>query len=212
MGRAPSLDTKTLVAAAAEVFSKKGYRNTTIDDIALAAKISRPTVYKYIKSKQRLLDLIVAQVTQFLSETAQKVIDDDLSPPAERLRQLLRVHVQAGCANRTLYQIVLHDEAELSPASRRRFRDWAHQVTADMKKILDECIVDQVLPSDLDAVAASNLLLSMTTNLYMWYDPRGPLDPDGVLEQLLLVIRPLAQSVRSVPILGQASSGTLGSP
>jgi TetR/AcrR family transcriptional regulator, cholesterol catabolism regulator len=194
MARDPATDTVALVAAAADVFSKKGYRSATIDDIALAAKISRPTVYKYTKSKQHLLDLIVAEVTHFLGETAQRVLDDRDSPPEERLRRLLRVHVDAACANPIFYQIVLHEEAELSKTSRRRFRAWAHQMTTNLKLLMDECIANQLLPAEIDAAVAANLILSMTTHLYTWYDPRGPVRPDDLYKQLLLVIHPLGQS------------------
>jgi hypothetical protein len=34
----------------------------------------------------------------------------------------------------------------------------------------------------------------MTTHLYTWYDPRGPVRPDDLYKQLLLVIHPLGQS------------------
>jgi AcrR family transcriptional regulator len=195
MGRDPSTDTAALVAAAAIVFSKKGYRSATIDDIAVAAKISRPTVYKYIKNKQHLLDLIVADVTEHLSQTAQRVLDDPGYTPEERLRALLRVHVEAACANPTFYQIALHEEAEFSNPSRRRFRKWAHQVTTDMNHVLDECVASRYLSADLDTVVAANLLLSMTTNLYRWYNPRGPVDVDALFEQLLLLIEPVTQRV-----------------
>lgn len=193
MARDPATDTAALVAAAADVFSKKGYRSATIDDIALAAKISRPTVYKYTKSKQHLLDLMVAEVTLSLSETAQKVLDDRNCPPDERLRRLLRVHVDAACDNMSFYQIVLHEEVELSKPSRRRFRAWGRRVTADVKDLLDECVACGFLPGTLDAAVAANLMLSMTTNLYMWYNPRGPVSPDELYDQLFLLIHPLGQ-------------------
>jgi TetR/AcrR family transcriptional regulator, cholesterol catabolism regulator len=193
MARDPATDTVALVAAAADVFSKKGYRSATIDDIALAAKISRPTVYKYTKSKGHLLDLMVAEVTQSLSEMARKVVDDCNSPPDDRLRRLLRVHVDAACAHMSFYQIILHEQAELSKRSRHRFRAWARRVTADVKDLLDECVACGSLPATLDAAVASNLMLSMTTNLYMWYNPRGPVSPNELYDQLILLIHPLAQ-------------------
>lgn len=49
MARSRATDNETLLRAAAEVFESKGYSNATIDDIAEAAGISRPTVYKYIE-------------------------------------------------------------------------------------------------------------------------------------------------------------------
>jgi AcrR family transcriptional regulator len=50
---------------AIETFSKKGFENTTIQEIADAAKIGKGTIYEYFKTKED----IIAQVTiEFFSE------------------------------------------------------------------------------------------------------------------------------------------------
>jgi AcrR family transcriptional regulator len=187
MARDPATDTTALVKAAARVFSEKGYRNATIDDIALAAGISRPTVYKYTKSKQYLLDLMVEDVTSSLGSHEQEVLDT-AAPPCTRLRRLLRLHVETACANRVFYRIVLHEEPELSPKARKQFRLWARSVTKDLESLLEECLREQDRAPGLDSAIASNLILSMTTSLYTWYDPKGPVDIDALFEQLLMLI------------------------
>ncbi|MBV9818993.1 MAG: TetR family transcriptional regulator [Solirubrobacterales bacterium] len=47
-----------ILAAAARCFDASGYHNTTIDDIAAAVGVSKPTVYYYFRSKHELLYLI----------------------------------------------------------------------------------------------------------------------------------------------------------
>jgi len=59
MARGRATDTSALVAAAAGVFERKGFRNATIDDVAEAAGVSRATLYKYVDGKQQLLDMIM---------------------------------------------------------------------------------------------------------------------------------------------------------
>lgn len=83
MARERATDTTALVAAAAETFRRKGYRNATIDDIAEAAGISRPTVYKYTRSKQHLLDLMVDQVTGDLSLRIKQAVETGAPPLTE---------------------------------------------------------------------------------------------------------------------------------
>jgi TetR/AcrR family transcriptional regulator, cholesterol catabolism regulator len=180
MARERATDTTALVAAAAEVFRRKGYRNATIDDIAEAAGISRPTVYKYTRSKQHLLDLMVGEITGDLSRRLKEVLDSG-EPAETRLRGMISAHIEAASANRTFYAIVFSEEVELSEQGRVSFRAWAHEHTQDFRRLLAE-----YLPTDsgVDPTIAANLVLSMLSTLYRWYDPAGPVAPDELSRQI----------------------------
>ncbi|WP_028936382.1 TetR/AcrR family transcriptional regulator [Pseudonocardia spinosispora] len=190
MARERATDTTALVAAAAEAFRRKGYRNATIDDIAEAAGISRPTVYKYTRSKQHLLDLMVDEVTGDLGRRI-KVILGSGEPPEARLRGMISAHIEAALANRTFYAIVFSEEVELSDQGREIFRSWAHARTQDFRLLLDEC-----LPSGagVDTTIAANLVLSMLATLYRWYDPAGPITPGKLSDQIEKVLGALFSS------------------
>jgi AcrR family transcriptional regulator len=59
MARPRTTSTEHVIATAATLFLERGYHNTSIEDVAEAAGISKPTVYKYVESKQWLLDTIM---------------------------------------------------------------------------------------------------------------------------------------------------------
>jgi AcrR family transcriptional regulator len=182
MARERATDTRALVRAAAMAFEEKGYRNTTIDDIAEAAGISRPTVYKYTGSKRELLDQTVQEITGYLGARLREVLDSDREPAA-KLRAVIAVHVQAAVTNRTFYAIVFSEETELSAATRRAFRAWAREVTEDFARLLAECRAGQ--PGGADIQIAANLILTMLTSLHRWYRPGGRLGPDELTGQIL---------------------------
>lgn len=184
MARERATDTTALVAAAAEAFRRKGYRNATIDDIAEAAGISRPTVYKYTRSKQHLLDLMVDEVTGDMARQLKDVMDSG-EPPQTRLRQLITTHIESATTNRTFYAIVFSEEVELSDAGRDAFRSWAHARTQDFRVLLEECLPPG---SGLDSTIAANLVLSMLSTLFRWYDPAGPVGPDELSVQIERVL------------------------
>jgi AcrR family transcriptional regulator len=188
MARERAIDTPALVVAAAEAFRVKGYHNATIDDIAEAAGISRPTVYKYTKSKQHLLDLMVQEVTRDLGQRIDEVLATN-DPPVLRLRNLIDAHIHATIANRTFYGIVFSEEVELSERSRKAFRAWAHDRTQQCARLLDECL-DGTDPA-IDTTIAANLLESMLATLYRWYDPSGSVPPEELSSQICQVIAPL---------------------
>jgi AcrR family transcriptional regulator len=184
MARERATDTRALVRAAATAFEEKGYRNTTIDDIAEAAGISRPTVYKYTGSKRELLDQTVDEITSYLGARLREVLDGDREPVA-KLRAVIAVHVQAAVTNRTFYAIVFSEETELSAGARRKFRAWAREVTDDFARLLDECRTGR--PGGADIQIAANLILTMLTSLHRWYRPGGRVGPAELTGQILRV-------------------------
>lgn len=199
MVRSRAIDTRGLVAAAAEVFHQKGYRNSTIDDIAAAAGISRPTVYKYTKNKRWLLDRMLRTVTDDLGKRLRAALDSD-ADARTRLREVIGVHVQSVTKHRTFYAIAFSEETELSAAGRRRFRAWAREVTEDFRALLDECLADRGNGGPaVDTSVAANLMLSMLTSLYRWYDPDGPTSPEELEEQILLLVGGILPPRRTRP-------------
>jgi AcrR family transcriptional regulator len=190
LARQRATDPLALVAAAAETFHRKGYRNSTIDDIAAAAGISRPTVYKYTQSKQQLLDAMVTHVTDGLHTRIQEVLRSG-EPAVARLRAMISVHIESAIANRTVYAIVFSEEVELSKAGRERFRRWARERTREFRDLLDECLAEQPAPPPIDTRVAANLVVSMLSTLYRWYDPDGPVAPAALAEQIELLLAPL---------------------
>lgn len=151
-----------------------------IDDIAEAAGISRPTVYKYTRSKQHLLDLMVEEVTSDLRRRLEEVLDSG-EPPETRLHGTISDHNEAASANRTFYAIVFSEEVELSEQGRASFRAWAHDRTRDFRLLLDECVP---AGGGIDTTIAANLVLSMLATFYRWYDPAGPVTPEQLSQQI----------------------------
>jgi TetR/AcrR family transcriptional regulator, cholesterol catabolism regulator len=187
VARERATDPTALVWAAARVFEEKGYRSSTIDDIAEAAGVSRPTVYKYTASKRALLDHMVDVVTGDLTRRLEEVLHSELDV-ATRFREAVSMHVAAATEHRNFYAILFSEHAELSAAGRRRFSAWAHQVALGFQALLSESVRERGGPAGLDTWVASNLILSMLTSLYRWYDPERETGPEELTEQILLVV------------------------
>lgn len=81
-----------LVEVARILFAKKGLENTTMNDIAVASKKGRRTLYTYFKNKEELYYAVIEteleRLTQKMSEVATKNI-----PPEEKLLELVFAHL-----------------------------------------------------------------------------------------------------------------------
>ena len=105
-----------LLAAAAQVFAEKGYRATSMNDLAEAVGISKLTLYHYVSSKQQLLVELYEAVHQ-----RQPVRQVDRAghlglSPAESLRKVLVERIVYICRHVRLVQIFIEEESELPPA------------------------------------------------------------------------------------------------
>lgn len=81
-----------LVEVARILFAKNGLENTTMNDIAVASKKGRRTLYTYFKNKEELYYAVIEteleRLTQKMSEVAIKNIS-----PEEKLSELVFTHL-----------------------------------------------------------------------------------------------------------------------
>jgi AcrR family transcriptional regulator len=74
-----------VLTAALEIFVRYGYRKTSMEDVASAARISRPGLYFLFESKQKLFaDAMTVAIERDLS-TAARALEDEARPLRERL-------------------------------------------------------------------------------------------------------------------------------
>lgn len=65
---------KEIIDAAAQVIGRYGYKKTTMDDIALAAKRGKTSIYYYFKNKEEIfLKVIEKEAKQLIAELTQAV-------------------------------------------------------------------------------------------------------------------------------------------
>ncbi len=69
-----------LVDVARQLFAKMGVENTTMNDIAVASKKGRRTLYTYFKSKDEIYLAVVESELDILSDTMKQVAEKDISP------------------------------------------------------------------------------------------------------------------------------------
>lgn len=66
---------KLLLVAATEIFLDKGYDGTTMEDVAMKAAVSKPTVYRFFSDKERLFAEIVRATTGEIDELVRLVVE-----------------------------------------------------------------------------------------------------------------------------------------
>lgn len=83
-----------LVDVARQLFAKTGVENTTMNDIALASKKGRRTLYTYFKSKEDIYMAVVESELDILSDMMKRVVEKDISPDL-KLMEMIYTHLDA---------------------------------------------------------------------------------------------------------------------
>ena len=83
-----------LVDVARQLFAKKGVEDTTMNDIAVASKKGRRTLYTYFKSKEEIYMAVVEAEIEMLYQTLNKVAQKDISPE-KKILELIFTHLES---------------------------------------------------------------------------------------------------------------------
>lgn len=160
---------ESLLSTAAGLFARKGYRATTLDDIAGDLGLKKASLYHYIRSKDELLVEIYQQIFDRIDAAVAPYARSEL-PVDERLRRMVHVHIAVVTAELESLSVVFSEEAELPDELQRgiRHRKRAHE--ALFENVIAEGQRQGVFrPGSVRLMVLG--LLGMCNWIYKWYRP-----------------------------------------
>ena len=83
-----------LLDVARQLFAKMGVENTTMNDIAVASKKGRRTLYTYFRCKEDIYMAVVESELEMLYKKMKEVTEKDIAPD-EKIIELIYVHLDA---------------------------------------------------------------------------------------------------------------------
>ena len=172
-----------ILRAAARLFQQQGYDATSMNDVAAALKLSKGGLYHHFQSKDEILFHIMSHAMEITEERVINVVRR-IENPEERLRMLIRLHIQVVLSpeDREI-TVMLHENHPLPPSLRRKIngrkKDYVHFVenlVADVQRLRNS-------PSTVMPRAAAFALVGMINWIYQWYKPDGSLTGDALAQQ-----------------------------
>ncbi len=83
-----------IVDAAGPLFSKKGYQNTSVRDIASALNMNIASLYKYVSTKDDILFLFYKRIHQHWKEVLKSTTEAEEKDPVEQLKSLIQTGLE----------------------------------------------------------------------------------------------------------------------
>jgi AcrR family transcriptional regulator len=108
-----------IVAAAAELFRRKGYRGTRIEDIGAAVGMTGPAVYRHFPNKEALLAELLQRAIDRAQRDLQAALDAGLGARAT-LERIVDGAVAHALEESDLVAMAEREIANLGTARRRR--------------------------------------------------------------------------------------------
>lgn len=163
---------QAILQRAAELFDRKGYANTSLDDIARAVGIKREALYYYYRNRSEILLAIIRPQSAALIEGLEQVVAMH-APAAHKLNLAIRNHLQRFdryCLEMTVSLrdglLEANDGAlsELRSIWKKYERMWIELVSQG------QASGDFVRSGDPKMIAFG--ILGMCNWLARWYNPR----------------------------------------
>ena len=175
-----------IIRTAISLFAARGFRGTSIRDIAHAMNMSISNIYHYFGNKEGLLVAILEHASEQLVQTLSEVRALDL-PPAERFRKLVETHLRLSKMNNDQGKIFSLDEEHLSPEGERVNRRIQREILAIYREELGELQKEGIAQDRSLSVLTFNVLGVINWQL-RWYRPEGSLSFEKITDEIVSFI------------------------
>jgi AcrR family transcriptional regulator len=177
-----------LLAIAGRLFAERGFRNTTVRDIADAAGILSGSLYHHFDSKESIVDELLDTFQQQLFDEYDEILAGDRSP-RQKLEAVVRASFAAIDRHHSEVAIFQNDAGFLAGFERFGYlTDRNERFRALWTGLLREGVAAGELRADLDVELVYRFVRDTVWVAVNWYRPGGPMSADEVAAQYLSIL------------------------
>jgi len=178
-GRSPGYEDQRemILNQAAALFARRGYPATSMNEVAEACGLSKPTLYHYFKDKYNLLVHIADGHVSRLQALVEEVEAQNL-PPEPRLRALIQRFVEEYAEAQHAHRVLTEDVKFLQPEDSERVLGKERAVVAAFAGALAQMRPDTEAAGLTKALTM--LLFGMINWMFTWLRPDGELDYEAM--------------------------------
>lgn len=199
---------KNLIDAATEVFRKKGFDKTTMNDIADQMGIQKGSVYHYVNSKTELFFMVCIDPMRELVTEFRELVDQDIGT-IRKIEKGLENHIRLSCEEPSLLIMAAERDDNLGSKQALEMLNLKREYQDLWKNVLIEGEEAGILRSDMEWNLMLNGMFGMLQWMFKWYTPKSPYTPDQIYKTFSALT---VQSLRKKDDVGCASSSMENKP
>ena len=170
--------------ATAPLFFEKGFRETSMREIAVAAGMGKSSLYDYFKTKDEILLWAVEDEILDVTAAAQEIVRQPI-PAIERLRQVMKTHLEFLVSSKEFYLKLSFEVQRLAIESQKRIQVRRHAYQDMIRQLIDEGIQEGAF-RPVDSLLVTRVLITALTPTVFTSRPTGT--PQEMLEEAFDVI------------------------
>jgi len=160
-----------ILDAAAQLFKKKGYNGTSMQDIAKDVGILKGSIYYHFNSKNEIFNEVLHNGINPVLRNAEQVIGENISS-REKLRKLFSYHISHIMDHNLSLLIYFREREKLPAAQMEEYLAKRDHYENIFREVLKEGIEQGLFPDD-NVNLTVFAIFGMCNWIIQWYNPKG---------------------------------------
>jgi AcrR family transcriptional regulator len=162
-GRPRCFDLEEALDRSLLLFWQKGFQNTSLDEIAEAVGIKKPSLYAAFGDKEMLFRKVLLRYSGKLSEPVQAL--DRYDDIREAINAFIELGIASGCGNGhprgCLLASAFADSTLLPPNLAKEIKALVNQADQAVAQRLKKAVREGQLPADFDVKGTAKFLITL---------------------------------------------------
>lgn len=169
---------------ALKLFHEKGFKATSMRDIAQKLDIQAATLYNYIKSKHEILEVLLFEVADKFKNGIEDISQSSYSP-TEKLKAVIGLNVRLTVEHPYQVSLLVSEWKHLQDEKKMDFLANRDSYEASLKQII-QAGMEQGEIRSMNLEIAMQAILSSIRWLFTWYSvEKGSLNPVELEKQMV---------------------------
>ena len=179
-GQERAVKRNAVLRAAAQLFNEFGYHKTSLAMVAERLKVTKPTLYYYVKNKEEIL----FECVRLGLELLRKAIADAAALGGTALDKLkAAMYEYAMIVTRDFGMCLIRvGEDPLASTGRKKLRRLKAEIDHEFRSLIEQGVAEGSL-APCDSKLAAFTLAGALSWIGRWYDPRGALSAEAVAHE-----------------------------
>ncbi len=175
--RDPDGKKEAVLQTAVQMFIEKGYRQTSLDDVAKKLKITKPALYYYFHNKEEIYLECYRRGIEMTQQSLERIHSHEGSG-LEKVAGFIQTYTVIIAKDFGRF-LVRQDDRELSPKAQAEVRSEKRKIDQSLRSFIEQGIADRSVRACNVRLAAFSLAGAIHS-LANWFEPGGGLSAQEV--------------------------------
>ncbi|WP_226580846.1 TetR/AcrR family transcriptional regulator [Halobacillus litoralis] len=177
-----------IINTSIHLFDKKGFTETSLQEIVEELGVTKGTFYYYFKNKQELLTDIHLEFIEFLLRNQNAILSDDTKDSEEKLRSMIYMVIHSIKDRKKSARIFFREMRNIGSDYMEQIVQKRDQFRVNLQTLVEDGVEKGEFEMDLDADMVTRGILGMTNWSYYWFDPDGDVSAEKLTSIYLKII------------------------